>query len=137
MAHEDPAESLLKLAAEVEKVGAELKSNPNPASVLRLAELMKELERLRGLSRDRAVEGLKVAREGFMEAMVPGLSKRATEEQATLTVNLSEPISPAALAEILTAFDTLHRELAGTPLRDLVAKIGLPEEVVVRSGLQG
>ena len=130
-------ESLLKLSAEIDKIGAELKANPSPASLLRLAELMKEFDRLRTLSRDRAVEGLEIVREGFMEAIAPGLSKRAQDEQATLTVKLSEPISPGAFAEILTAFDTLHKELVGTPLRGLVAKIGLPEDVVAHSGLQG
>jgi len=134
---EPVAESLLKLSAEVDKIGAELRTNPSPSALLRLADLMKELDRLRMLSRDRAVEGLEVVREGFMEAIAPGLSKRAQDEQATLTVKLSEPISPGALAEILAAFDTLHRELVGTPLEGLVAKIGLPEEVVAHSSLQG
>ena len=134
---ESVGESLLKLSAEIDKIGAELRANPSPAALLRLAELMKELDRLRTLSRDRAVEGLEIVREGFMEAIAPGLSKRAEDEQATLTVKLSEPISPGAFDEILTAFDTLHKELVGTPLRGLVAKIGLPEDVVAHSGLQG
>jgi hypothetical protein len=134
MGREDPLLSLVQLSAEVERISEEMRSNPDPAALVRLAELMKELERLRALSRDRAVEGLEIVREGFMEAIAPGLSKRAREEQATLTVKLSEPISPGAFAEILTAFDTLHKELAGTPLRGLVAKIGLPEEVVAHSG---
>ena len=134
---ESVGDSFLKLSAAIDKIGAELRANPSASALLRLAELMKELDRLRTLSRDRAVEGLEVVREGFMEAIAPGLSKRAQDEQATLTVKLSEPISPGAFAEILTAFDTLHKELVGTPLRGLVAKIGLPEDVVAHSGLQG
>ena len=138
MSPDEPVgESILKISDEVNRIGAELRKNPNPSALLRLAELMKELDRLRALSRDRAVEGLEVVREGFMEAIAPGLSKRAQDEQAILTVKLSEPISPGAFAEILTAFDTLHRELVGTPLRGLAAKIGLPEEVVAHSSRQG
>ena len=84
-----------------------------------------------------SAEVLEVVREGFMEAIAPGLSKRAEDEQAILTVKLSEPISPGAFAEILTAFDTLHRDLVGAPLRGLIAKMGLPEDVVAHSSLQG
>lgn len=77
MSQEDPGKSLLQLLDEVNRIGAELKANPDPTTVLRLAELMKELDRLKALSRDRAVEGLEVVREGMMEAIAPGLSKRA------------------------------------------------------------
>lgn len=130
---EDPGQSLLKLLDEVNRIGAELKANPDPAMLLRLADLMKELDRLKALSRDRAVEGLGVVREGLMEAIAPGLSKYAQDEQATLIVKLADDISPGALAEILAAFDSIHRELTGVPLRDLRVKVGLPEGVVADS----
>ena len=91
---ESVGESLLKLSAEVNRIGAELRTNPSPSALLRLAELMKELDRLRMLSRDRAVEGLEVVREGVMEAIAPGLSKRAEDEQAILTVKLTWALPP-------------------------------------------
>ena len=134
---EDFLQSIMRLSAEVDRIGVELRTNPNPAALLQLAELLKELDRLRAMSRDHAVEGLGAVREGLMEVVAPGLSKRTPDDLATLTVRLSEPIAPGALAEILTAFDTIHRELVGSPLRGLIAKIGLPEEVVAESAERG
>ena len=53
------------------------------------------------------------------------------EEQSRLTLSLADPVLPVEFAELLIALDTIHRELGGGPLRDLVAKIGLPEETRV------
>jgi predicted dehydrogenase len=63
----------------------------------------------------------------------PPPARRRTDD-ATLTVTLPDSISATTLSEILTAFNTLHRELAGVPLHDLAAKIGLPQEVIARAG---
>lgn len=46
------------------------------------------------------------------------------DAKAVLTVHLADDITPAQFAEILAAFDTLHRELTGEPLRDLVVEHG-------------
>ena len=134
---EDPGKSLIRLLEEVAALQVEMMTRPSEDVRRRLLQAATELGRLRALSRDRAAEDLETVRKGFTEAIAAGLSKSAPDEQATLTVRLSDRVSPAALAEILTALNTIHRELTGTPLGDLVVKIGSPEEIIARSAYGG
>ena len=109
---------------------------PSPASGVEALEALKgivdvftTLDRLRNESLSRAQREL-----GELRSFSLGKAgNQPEEERSTLTLSLPEPISPAEFAELLMALETIHRELGGGPLRDLVAKIGLPEETVVHA----
>ena len=133
--NEDVLSALQHLQAEVDDVGANLKHHPNnPVLIRRLRQLSRELERLKEKSKRQAVASLESIRRSLTELLLSQVpTSRPLEEQAVLTVGVFEPITPATLAEILVAFDTLHRELAGFPLRDLIAKIGQAERVEANS----
>jgi hypothetical protein len=134
---DDFLEAYKAITFEVAQLGMILKANPSDqVARARLVELQKKLPGLRQGSLNRAAEGLQIVEKASMEVIARGLSRQEPEEQATLVVTLAESVTPAALAEILSAFETLHRELTGAPLRDLVAKIGLPDEIAVRSTFQ-
>lgn len=48
-------------------------------------------------------------------------------DNAVLTVELADEITPTAVAEILTALNTIHKELTGNQLNSMRIRIGIAE----------
>ena len=101
---DDIMRSLERIQAEVDEVAANLKRHPNhPVLYRRLQVLSKELTGLKDQAPRRTVAQLDFIRKA-LAGFISSQAAPPREEMATLTVQLSEPISPATFAEILSAF---------------------------------
>jgi hypothetical protein len=101
---------------------------PPPDFFEQLDDILKSLGDIKGDSFTRAARDLFAARQLAAQRLA-----EIEGGWSILTLGLSGPVTPAEFAEVLMAFDTLHRELSGVPITDLVAKIGLAEETAPHS----